>query len=223
MFKKGGQGDFTRTEADNGFDNMKNYGRSSSIGGADHTQPDNGGFGSFGGGFGNQTQPDNGGFGSFGGNFAGFGGNDPISRTVPDQDDEKTSVDEDGDSGRGYVAGWLVAVDGPLKGQDYRVYSNGYNRIGRHSEFEVFLQDKSITREFDMWLCYDPRVGSFQVGGAKACKLMAYVNGELLSPGMMKAIRHGDTIRLGKTTLYFVPLCGSGFSWTADSEPHTGA
>lgn len=205
--KKSGQGDFTATET-SGFSNMKNYGNSSSFG-FDNTEPGNGGFG---GGFG-------------GGNARGFSGSfyqqgDPVSKTEPDEDDSKTETDEN--APKGYIAGWLVAIDGPLKGESYPLKMDAYNRIGRHAEYEAALKDNSVSREFSMWICYDTVNRGYKAGGATPCKTRAYINGNLFAPNMIMDIRRGDRLVIGKTTLMFVPLCDEMFSWDETIEQRTG-
>ena len=55
------------------------------------------------------------------------------------------------------VVGWLLCVDGPEKGRDYRIRS-GRNSIGRAENMDICISgDSSISRERHAIIAYDPK------------------------------------------------------------------
>lgn len=115
------------------------------------------------------------------------------------------------DSGnkRGDISGWLVCVDGPDKGKDYRLRFNN-NFIGRDISMDVFIaSDTAVHKQKHMTVVYEPNDKKFfaaPMGGA-----VCYLNGETLSRST--EIHDFDRIRLGGTELVFRSLCGEEFVW----------
>lgn len=110
------------------------------------------------------------------------------------------------------VVGWLVCVDGPDRGRDYRIRS-GRNFIGRADSMHVCIHgDAAVSREKHAVLSYDPRHRRFKVAPGEGTQL-TYLNGETVdAPAELQA---RDVIELGETRLMFVPFCGDGFQWAA--------
>jgi len=108
------------------------------------------------------------------------------------------------------VVGWLVCVDGPEVGRDYRLRSEK-NFIGRLASMDVSIAgDDSISRSNHAAVSFDPKNNTFKLYPGDGHGLV-YLNGnELCAPENLK---RGDVIELGKTTLVFVPFCGEGFKW----------
>ena len=108
------------------------------------------------------------------------------------------------------VVGWLLCVDGPEKGRDYRMRS-GRNTIGRAENMDICIAgDNSISRDRHALIAYDPKkvVFMLQPGDSRE---MCYVNDEgVYAPVEIKA---GDVIELGETKLRFYPACGEDFKW----------
>jgi hypothetical protein len=133
------------------------------------------------------------------------GGND--GRTVAWWDKEK--------SGTNPVVGWLVAIDGPTKGRDYRLYSEG-NSIGRDVTNKVAIQDETVSRQKHCIIYYDPRSeeSAFHLQGGDGP--LVYLNDQAVyQPTRLKAY---DILKLGKSKLLFIPLCNEFFQWTIDDE-----
>ena len=109
------------------------------------------------------------------------------------------------------VVGWLACIDGPDKGQDWRLVS-GRNAIGRGEGMPVRLAtDHSVSRERHAVLSFDPRRGSFTLAPGDGRGLV-YCNGqEVLMPRPLAAF---DRIEVGSSMLLFVPLVGERFTWT---------
>lgn len=93
------------------------------------------------------------------------------------------------------VVGVLVAVDGELEGEIYRV-SDGENRLGRAEHCEIRIPSEKISRE---------HAKIMHQGGVFAIAPLSdrnptLVNGE---PTEGSELRDGDTVKVGRTTLRF--------------------
>ena len=112
------------------------------------------------------------------------------------------------------VVGWLVCVEGPDKGRDYRIRSER-NQIGRDSSMGICISgDESISREKHAVISFNPKKNSFLLapGGGRG---LAYLNDdEVAIPAELKSY---DVIELGKTKLIFVPFCCERFQWSSDA------
>ena len=108
------------------------------------------------------------------------------------------------------VTGWLVCVEGPDRGRDYRVRA-GYNRIGRSDHMDICITgDPQISRDRQAMIAYDPEEKQFFFGPDEGRSLVR-LNGKLvMSPSALSAY---DVITIGSTKLIFIPLCGERFSW----------
>lgn len=127
-------------------------------------------------------------------------------RTVAYNDRMPTGVDP--------VVGWLVCVDGPERGRDYRLHA-GRNFVGRSPQMHVALTgDATVSREKHCVIVYDPRANIFRVAPGESASL-TYRNGE--SVDVPVPLTPYDRIEVGKTTLLFLPLCSDRFSWDASA------
>lgn len=191
-----GSGGFAPTEAPGG------------AGGFTPTEPLGGGFapteapmgaggGNYNANFGATVPPDG---GSAGG---GGGGNNPF--------DVPTVIGggkADGDIAEP-VVGWLVCVEGPARGTDYRLHA-GYNYIGRESGDVRIRGDQQISRQNHAMVAYDSGEHLYFVGPSAGRNLIK-VNGHAVLQAV--EIKNYDTISIGTTKLIFVGLCGEQFSW----------
>ncbi len=108
-------------------------------------------------------------------------------------------------------AGWLVIVDGPGKGH-VATLGYGVNAVGRERTQRVSIDhgDALISRVRHVVITYDPEGRNFYVQHGEGTNL-SYLNDEpVLTPMALEPFAH---IRIGKTTLHFVPLCGERFCW----------
>ena len=108
------------------------------------------------------------------------------------------------------VVGWLVCVLGSQQGLSFPL-SGGRNRIGRSADMDVCLSsDPEVSRNMHCILTFDPASEAFylQAGDGRG---RTYLNGTLLLTPMQ--LKPHDLIRVGATTLLFVPLCGESFHW----------
>lgn len=109
------------------------------------------------------------------------------------------------------VAGWFVVVKGPGRG-GFRPIFVGMNSIGRDPGQRVSLAfgDEAISREEHAFVTYDEESRRFYIQHGGKANLIRIGAQPVLVPTELKA---NDRIRIGKTTLRFVPCCGAEFTW----------
>jgi hypothetical protein len=114
------------------------------------------------------------------------------------------------------VAGWVVVVRGPGSG-NFRPVFVGMNSIGRDFDQRVSLSfgDESISREEHAFITYDEEQRCFYLQHGGKSNLVRLGGHPVLSPTELKP---NDLIRIGRTTLLFVPCCGPEFSWTDEVQ-----
>jgi hypothetical protein len=119
-----------------------------------------------------------------------------------------------------FPAGWLVVVEGPGRGAYFAV-STQVSSIGRGADQDVALDfgDMSISRSGHASVLYDDEQNRFFIGHGNKANVVRRNGQPVLATEEMF---DGDMIRIGKTTLRFVALCGAGFRW-ADTDAEGGA
>lgn len=163
-----------------------------------HTQPP-AGAGNF-----NQTTPPP--MGPAGGQQAGAGV-DPFSRPTEIGGDDRACGDQ-----AEPVVGWLVCIDGPVRGTDFRIHA-GYNYIGREVGDIHIHGDLQISRQNHAMIAFDSSEGCYYVGPSAGRNLIK-VNGKTVLNAV--EIHNYDIISIGTTKLMFVALCGDHFSWNRE-------
>lgn len=108
------------------------------------------------------------------------------------------------------VVGWLVAVEGPCRGTDYRIHT-GYNNIGRERGDICIRGDKTISAEKDSTITYVHQTRKFYIAHLQG-KNVLLVNG-IPAIGNGVELNSYDRISIGNTELIFIALCGEKFSW----------
>lgn len=112
------------------------------------------------------------------------------------------------------VVGWLVCIDGSVKGTDFRIHA-GYNYIGREIG-DIHIQgDLQISRQNHAMIAFDSSDGVYYVGPSAGRNLMK-VNGKTILNAV--EIKSYDVISIGNTKLMFVALCGPHFDWNKEVE-----
>ncbi len=108
------------------------------------------------------------------------------------------------------VVGWLVCIEGPDKGRDYRVKAEK-NFIGRSSMMDICISgDQRVSRENHAIIAYEPRHAEFRLYPGDARGLV-YLNDSMVD---VSAVLHPfDKIEIGNSSLRFVPFCGEQFRW----------
>jgi len=117
------------------------------------------------------------------------------------------------------VAGWLVCLEGPDRGRDYRLHMEK-NFIGRAPNMDVVLDgDNTVSRERHAIVIFDPKKKTFWALPGEASGLV-YLNGDIVnSPAQMKA---DDILEVGQTKLVLIPFCGDRYSWSNEAAPPVG-
>ena len=132
---------------------------------------------------------------------------------VDDYDGKTTPVVMDGKVGFTPVVGWLVCIDGPAEGMDYRIRA-GYNYIGRDESMDICIQgDNNISRDRHAMIAYDPQDKVYFFGPADGKSILRKNDKMVMAPTELVAY---DVLRIGSTKLMFVPLCGEHFNWTEE-------
>jgi hypothetical protein len=115
-----------------------------------------------------------------------------------------------------FPAGWIVVVDGPGRGAYFAV-TNSVSSLGRGLDQSICLNfgDASISRNNHAAIAYDAEQNRFFLGHGNKSNIVRRNGQPVLST---EELMNGDEIRIGKTTLRFVALCGPDFTWGADPE-----
>jgi len=115
-----------------------------------------------------------------------------------------------GETGIVPVVGWLICVDGEKKGKDFRI-CNGKNYVGRMRSNDICLDfDDTISKESNAIISFDDRNKKFFIQPGES-KNNIYVNNELLLVPVQ--LKGNEIIELGRTKLFFHPLCDEKFNW----------
>lgn len=102
--------------------------------------------------------------------------------------------------------GWLVCIDGPDRGTDYKIRSEN-NSIGRSETMRICISgDETIARENHAFISYDPESNTYNVYPGMSRGLVYLNRGPVFGAAQLQPF---DEIKVGNTTLLFVPLCGN--------------
>ena len=113
------------------------------------------------------------------------------------------------------VVGWVVAITGPEKGQDYRIVAEK-NLIGRSESMDIAIKgDESISRESHAIISFNPKKQNFMLYPGDSKRLVYLNDEEVINPEKLKS---NDIIEVGETQLIFVPLCGDNFKWNKEDN-----
>lgn len=115
-----------------------------------------------------------------------------------------------------FPVGWLVIISGPGRGETFNL-SSGVSQIGREEGQAIQLDfgDNSISRSNHASVAFDDEQQSFYIGHGGKSNLVRLNGKPLLST---EALKNGDEIRIGETTLRLVALCGEDFNWADKPE-----
>ncbi|GAB2022764.1 hypothetical protein RyT2_18380 [Pseudolactococcus yaeyamensis] len=108
------------------------------------------------------------------------------------------------------VVGWLVCIEGPQMGRDYRIMAEK-NFIGRSDDMQIqILGDNRIARRNHAIIAYDPlkRITLILPGDSQG--LVYLMNDAVYTPTELNPY---DVIQLGNSKFLFIPLCGENFEW----------
>lgn len=108
------------------------------------------------------------------------------------------------------AVGFVVAITGAHKGQDFRLRS-GRNFIGRGSAMDVSLpDDEAVSRENHALITYDNRHNTFMLTPGQS-RGITYLNEAQIESA--EPLHAYDVIEVGQSRLMFLPLCCEHFRW----------
>lgn len=107
-----------------------------------------------------------------------------------------------------FLAGWLVCIKGPAKGNDYRLYP-GFNRVGRGLDLDVCLQDPMVSLNVHCSVVYEPKSRRFFLVPGKGTAV--YIEETLVQKAV--ELQEGSKICLGGSILELIPFCKGEHVW----------
>ena len=112
--------------------------------------------------------------------------------------------------------GWFVIVGGPGQGNVVTI-RHGRNSIGRSPEDRIPLNygDEMISRNGHAFVIYDPDGRKFYIQQGQGTNLIYINDVPVLEATLLAPLTH---IRIGRTVLRFVPLCGEEFDWSDERD-----
>lgn len=170
---------------------------------------------------GKKAEPKSG--GDAGTRFIKPGGGKPQEQVAAGDNDEPAKDAGAAPAGEAWIAddtrpvvGWLVVTGGPGRGASRPVY-HGMNSLGRASDqmIPLDLGDETISRDKHCFIIYDEEARKFYVQHGGKANLVRRNTEPVLEATELGA---GDDLRVGATTLKFVPFCGPDFDWQEQSE-----
>ena len=111
-------------------------------------------------------------------------------------------------SGTSLVTGWIVCVEGPLKGKDFRL-CHGMNWVGLNMDSDICLRGASdVSWKKHCSIVYDIKCNQFFVVAENG---IVYMESEVVrEPRKLSA---GSRIRIGNCSFEFIPFCREGHLW----------
>ena len=108
------------------------------------------------------------------------------------------------------VTGWIVCIEGPSKGRDYRITAEKNYLVGEEGMDMQISGGYDTAKRNHAVFVYDPQSRSTLLFQGNAHGLV-YLNDELVYKP--KALLPHDIISIGKSKFLFIPLCGEHFEW----------
>lgn len=108
------------------------------------------------------------------------------------------------------IVGWLVCIEGPDKGKDYKIWAKN-NSVGRSEEMDICIKgDNTISRENHARVSYDPRHNNFYLIPAESTNNIYCNDAPVYLPTKLAPY---DLIEFGNSKMVFVPFCCDKFTW----------
>lgn len=108
------------------------------------------------------------------------------------------------------ICGWIVCVDGPRKGKDYKIKA-GKNFVGRGDDMDIqILGDNKISRRNHCVIVYDEKKNHFLLLPGDSNGLV-YLDEEAVY--VPQQISEYQIIEMGESKFLFVPFCGTHYRW----------
>jgi hypothetical protein len=109
------------------------------------------------------------------------------------------------------TVGWLVCIEGPMRGESYPLYE-GINHIGRESHMDVALyQSREILPEDHALITYEAENYRFTLTPTFLQYANVLLNGVIIVDS--NPLKNYDTILLGDCTLQFIAFCNEQYHW----------
>ena len=106
------------------------------------------------------------------------------------------------------VTGWLVCVNGPERGRDYRLHT-GRNFLGRAANMDIPVSgDNELSRENHCSVVFEPKKQTFLLAPGSA---NTYHNGKAVTEAVN--LTESDVIGAGASEFVFIPFCREDRSW----------
>ncbi|HVS30214.1 MAG TPA: FHA domain-containing protein [Thermoanaerobaculia bacterium] len=115
---------------------------------------------------------------------------------------------ETGAAAKRYVVGWLVGLNGALRGESYAVRI-GRNVLGRDKKSDIVVNDDQASAHHAD-LVFRPEERRFILMDHNSTN-GTYVNESEIEP--RRDLAGKDVIRIGSHRFLFMPLCHDGFYW----------
>ena len=124
-------------------------------------------------------------------------------------DDQKTIGLFSKSTGNDFVTGWIVCIEGPEKGRDYRLH-HGFNRIGRSFQMDVcIVDDENISRDGHCSIVYDHKENEFSI--LPGTGTITYLDDVFLEG--VKKINSGNIVKIGNSKFTFIAFCKEERKW----------
>jgi hypothetical protein len=109
------------------------------------------------------------------------------------------------------VCGWIVCVEGPSKGNDYKIRA-GKNFIGRGDDMDIqILGDNEISQSKHAIIAYDSKNRKTTLLPGDSNGIAYWKDEPVYTPVQLEA---NDVIEMGESRFVFMPFCGDNFSWS---------
>lgn len=117
-------------------------------------------------------------------------------------------------SGKDFVTGWLVCIEGEERGRDYRVHF-GFNHVGRSVQSDINIADDlAVSEKTQCSIVYDPKSNAFYITPGKGT--ITYLNQQLVKKAM--PLHPSDIIEIGNSRFIFIPFCTEGRTWKEKNQ-----
>jgi len=111
------------------------------------------------------------------------------------------------------VTGWIVCVEGTVRGKSYEIHLNR-NFIGRDKLMDITIPDDlQICRENHLSITYDLKSDRFFAKGEKGSLI---INGKAVSGAT--EIFENDTLEFGQSKYVFIPYCSKERNWKTNEK-----
>lgn len=106
------------------------------------------------------------------------------------------------------VSGWIVCVEGSLKGRSYEI-RQGMNFVGRDSNMDIaLLKEPTVTRNKHISIVFEPKKSETFVVPENG---ISYINDALIDSTVL--LKENDILTIGELKFIFVPYCNGERKW----------